>query len=84
MSPRVLENDMINTHVTSPAAIVALGLMYLKTNNAAVAARLALPDTLVRCKPLKQRPEWRCVRLEKPRELTSRRSPLSSHTPTDH
>ncbi|EGD73279.1 hypothetical protein PTSG_12238 [Salpingoeca rosetta] len=42
---RVLENDMINTHVTAPAAVVALGLMYMKTNNEAVAARLALPDT---------------------------------------
>ena len=38
---------MINTHLTAPAAVVALGLMYLKTNNNAIAARLAVPTTLV-------------------------------------
>ena len=27
------EPEVVNTHVTSPAATVALGLMYLKTND---------------------------------------------------
>jgi len=27
------ETEMVNTHVTSPGATVALGLMYLKTND---------------------------------------------------
>lgn len=36
---------MVNVSVTAPGATLALGLMHLKTNNAAVAARLAPPDT---------------------------------------
>lgn len=35
----------MNTSITSPAATMALTLIYLKTNDAAVAAHLALPDT---------------------------------------
>ena len=34
----VLEGDLVNLGVTSPAAALALGLMYLQTNDAAVAA----------------------------------------------
>lgn len=41
----VLEGDLINLGVTSPAAALALGLMYLQTNDAAVAAAFQLPDT---------------------------------------
>ena len=42
----VLEPDnMLNLSITSPAATVALALMSLRTNNAAVAARFQLPDT---------------------------------------
>jgi anaphase-promoting complex subunit 1 len=42
----VLEPNAVNTHVTSPAATVALGLMYLKTNDSSVASRLDAPTTL--------------------------------------
>ncbi|GIM09537.1 hypothetical protein Vretimale_13366 [Volvox reticuliferus] len=42
----VLEPDnMLNLSITSPAATVALALMYLRTNNAAIASRFQLPDT---------------------------------------
>eukprot|EP00198_Chlamydomonas_reinhardtii_P004462 XP_001693798.1 anaphase promoting complex subunit 1 [Chlamydomonas reinhardtii] len=42
----VLEPDnSLNVSITSPAATVALALMYLRTHNAAVAARFALPAT---------------------------------------
>ncbi|CAI8050482.1 Anaphase-promoting complex subunit 1 [Geodia barretti] len=42
----ILEPEVVNTHVTSPAATVALGLMYLKTNDSSVASRLDAPSTL--------------------------------------
>ncbi|EFJ50111.1 hypothetical protein VOLCADRAFT_38546, partial [Volvox carteri f. nagariensis] len=35
----------LNLSITSPAATVALALMYLRTNNAAIARRFQLPDT---------------------------------------
>ena len=41
----VLEGDLVNLAVTSPAAALALGLMYLQTNDAEVAAAFQLPDT---------------------------------------
>ncbi|KAK3245121.1 hypothetical protein CYMTET_45294 [Cymbomonas tetramitiformis] len=40
-----MEGDMVNLDVTSPAATLALGLMFLKTNDVAVAGRLSIPDT---------------------------------------
>ena len=39
----VLEGDLVNLGVTSPAATLALGLMYLQSNDAAVAAAFQLP-----------------------------------------
>ena len=44
---RVREGEYINTDVTAPGAILALGLHFLQTNSAAAAARLYLPDTHV-------------------------------------
>ena len=35
----------MNTHITAPGAIVAFGLLYLKTNNTCIAAHLAPPTT---------------------------------------
>ncbi len=35
----------MNTDVTGPGAALALGLLYLKTENRAVAGRLAVPAT---------------------------------------
>lgn len=35
----------MNMDVTSPAATLALALMYLKTNDAAIAAAFFVPDT---------------------------------------
>jgi hypothetical protein len=45
-SPQVvLEGGSTNSSVTSPAAALALTLMYLKTNDASIAARLRVPGT---------------------------------------
>jgi len=44
-SSRVYEGDSINHDVTAPGALLALGLIYLKSGNKAVAASLAPPDT---------------------------------------
>mmetsp|Transcript_13328 Transcript_13328/g.46314 ORF Transcript_13328/g.46314 Transcript_13328/m.46314 type:complete len:1280 (+) Transcript_13328:1580-5419(+) len=44
---RVREGEYINTDMTAPGAIIALGLYFLQTNSASAAARLALPDTHV-------------------------------------
>ena len=41
----VLEGKLVNLDVTSPAATLALGLMFLRTNDAAIAAAFALPDS---------------------------------------
>lgn len=45
LSQVVLEGSLVNLEVTSPAATIALMLMFLKTNDAAVADMLVLPDT---------------------------------------
>ena len=45
LSQVVLEGSLVNLEVTSPAATLALALMYLKTNDASAAAVLALPET---------------------------------------
>lgn len=41
----VLEGKLVNLDVTSPAATLALGLMFLRTSDPAIAAAFALPDT---------------------------------------
>ena len=41
----VLEGKLVNLDVTSPAATLALGLVFLRTNDAAIAAVFTLPDT---------------------------------------
>ncbi|KAL1925795.1 uncharacterized protein VTP21DRAFT_678 [Calcarisporiella thermophila] len=42
----VREGESINVDITAPGATIALGLMYLKTNNATIAAKLTVPQTL--------------------------------------
>ena len=42
---RIKEGDNVNLDVTAPGATLALGLMFLKTNNATVAGRLNIPKT---------------------------------------
>ena len=42
---QVMENALVNLDVTAPAATLALGLMFLKTNDAAAAAHVAVPST---------------------------------------
>jgi len=44
-SSRVYEGPFVNTSVTAPGATLALALCFMQTNDEAVAARLALPDT---------------------------------------
>lgn len=41
----IYESEQINTDMTAPAAILALGLMYIKTGNDSIASAIALPDT---------------------------------------
>ena len=42
---RIKEGEMVNVDITAPGATLALGMMFMKTNNASVAARLSIPDT---------------------------------------
>ena len=44
-SSRVFEGSDINTDVTGPGATLALALIYMGSNNADIAARIALPQT---------------------------------------
>jgi len=46
-SSRVREGEFINTDMTAPGAILALGLYFLQTNSSAAAVRLQIPDTRV-------------------------------------
>lgn len=39
------ETDKINVDVTGPGALIALGLMYLRTENSTIASKLVLPET---------------------------------------
>ncbi|KAI9032149.1 hypothetical protein DFJ74DRAFT_601859, partial [Hyaloraphidium curvatum] len=41
------ETDKINVDVTAPGALIALGLMFLRTENEAIASKLVLPDSPV-------------------------------------
>ncbi|CAK8684094.1 unnamed protein product [Clavelina lepadiformis] len=43
---QILEGDQVNTEVTCPGATMALALMFLKTNNQAVADWFIAPDTM--------------------------------------
>jgi len=46
-SSRVLEGDDINTNITAPGAIIALSLIYIRSNNAEILQRLMIPQTAV-------------------------------------
>lgn len=53
-SSSVKEGDFINSDVVSPGALLALALIYLKTNDCQIAKRIVIPDslyTLDRCRP---------------------------------
>ncbi len=46
---RVREPNMINTDVTAPSALMALTLMFLKSNNSIIASRLEIQNSTVCC-----------------------------------
>ena len=51
---RVLEGGDINVDITGPGAIIALGMIYIRSNNPAIAGRMSLPDTVYsidQCRP---------------------------------
>jgi len=41
----VQEGDIVNTHVTSAPALIALALIYLKSNNESIANRIKIPNS---------------------------------------
>ncbi|UMM17960.1 hypothetical protein L5515_014258 [Caenorhabditis briggsae] len=46
MANHVKENDNINIHQSAEPAALALGMMFMKTNNKYIASQLALPNTI--------------------------------------
>lgn len=42
---QMLEGNIVNVAITSPAATLAMGLVFLKTNDAAAAGRIVVPST---------------------------------------
>lgn len=46
-SSRVLDGDEINTNITAPGAIIALSLIYIRSNNIEILQRLAIPTTMI-------------------------------------
>lgn len=42
----VMDGGLVNTHVTAPASMMALALIFLKTNDKAMAAQFQVPSTL--------------------------------------
>ncbi|XP_065897309.1 anaphase-promoting complex subunit 1-like [Dysidea avara] len=57
----ILEGDHVNTHVTTAGAVMALALMFLKTNNSGVATGLLTPDTLYQLEAI--RPDFLLLRV---------------------
>ncbi len=50
----IREGQKVNTHVTAPAALIALALMHLRSNDSELAARLSIPDSfsdIEQCNP---------------------------------
>ena len=41
----IKEGDMVNIHITSPGALIALALIHLKSNNEQIASKLLMPQT---------------------------------------
>jgi hypothetical protein len=44
-SGQIMEGSVVNLDVTAPGATLALGLMFLRTNDAGVAAHVRVPNT---------------------------------------
>ena len=42
--------SVVNLDVTAPGSTLALGLMFLRTNDAGVAAHIRVPNTVGRCR----------------------------------
>jgi len=65
----ILEGDHVNTHVTTAGAVMALALMFLKSNNSVVATGLLTPDTLYQLEAI--RPDFLLLRVRAARVYTS-------------
>lgn len=39
----IKEGDMVNVHITSPGALLALALIHLKSNNEVISNKLLMP-----------------------------------------
>lgn len=39
----IKEGDMVNVHITSPGAVIALALIHLKSNNETLCNKLSMP-----------------------------------------
>ena len=46
-SSRMMQGDDINVNVTAPGALIALGLIFIRSNNPEILLRLAIPTTAV-------------------------------------
>lgn len=44
-SSSIKEGSTVNTHVTAPGALIALTLLYLKSNEKKVAERISIPNS---------------------------------------
>lgn len=58
---RLYEGDRVNVNVTASGATLALGLMFLKSNNKVVASRLAVPSSHFLLSQI--RPDLLCLRV---------------------
>ncbi len=41
----IKEGPNVNLHITAPASLVAISLMYLKSNNAELAHKISIPNS---------------------------------------
>ena len=44
-SSSIKEGPNVNLHITAPAALLAISLMYLKSNNSELAQKITLPSS---------------------------------------
>lgn len=53
-SSSIKEGNTVNTHVTAPGALIALALLFLKSNDSKIADKITIPNsfsTIENCNP---------------------------------
>ncbi|KAL0341266.1 UNVERIFIED_CONTAM: Anaphase-promoting complex subunit [Sesamum radiatum] len=55
---QIIDGNLFNIDVTAPGAIIALALMYLKTESQLIVSRLSIPQTKLSCSTIHPSEDW--------------------------